>query len=97
MIQVRPGLIFNNQAKNALTPRDAHRKHKMTELLANWTKVVVGVCAVIVTIGWVTGRVSTNDFLAVLGATVGIHGISSGGSALLGGNGQKQNGPNQGG
>ncbi len=69
----------------------------MTELFANWTKVVVGVCAVIATIGWVTGRISTNDFLAVLGATVGIHSISSGGSALLGGNGQKQNGPNHGG
>ncbi len=69
----------------------------MTDLLANWTKVVVGVCAVIVTIGWVTGRISTNDFLAVLGATVGIHGISSGGSALLGVNEQRQNKSNQGG
>jgi len=97
MIPVRPRLIFHSQARNGLTPHNKNSKDKMTELLANWTKVVVGVCAVIVTIGWVTGRISTNDFLAVLGATVGIHGISSGGSALLGGNGQKQNGPNQGG
>lgn len=49
----------------------------MSQVFANWTKLVVGLCAIIVTVGYVLGRVPNSDFNVIIGLVAGGLGITS--------------------
>lgn len=50
----------------------------MSELIANWTKLCIGVCAIIVTVGYVTGHVSMSDLQVISTLLLGGHALTSG-------------------
>ena len=50
----------------------------MNALIANWTKLCVGVCLIIITIGYVTGHVTSNDLVGIVAGLGGVHALTSG-------------------
>lgn len=50
----------------------------MNEIIANWTKLTIGVCLILVTVGFVLGHLTRDDFLTTLGILVGVHAATSG-------------------
>ena len=57
----------------------------MNEIIANYSKLVIGACALIVTIGYVTGHVSMADLQVLIGLGLGLHAGTSGLSSIIGG------------
>jgi hypothetical protein len=57
----------------------------MSQIIANWTKLVMGVCAVILLGGYVAGRITTDDMIKLMTALSGLHLFTSGALSMLGG------------
>lgn len=55
----------------------------MNELIANYTKIVIGICAIIVTASYATGHISTQDLVTLIGALLGGHALTAGVSSVL--------------
>ena len=56
----------------------------MNEIIANYTKIIVGLMALIVTVGYVTGHVTTDDLKVLIGIGLGVHAGVSGLTGIIG-------------
>jgi hypothetical protein len=55
----------------------------MNELIANYTKIVIGLCALIVTVSYACGHLTTQDMVTLIPALLGGHALISGISSVL--------------
>jgi len=53
------------------------------QVLANWIKLVIGLCLMMVTFALVIGRVSVDDFIKLISFLVASHALTSGVSGIL--------------
>ena len=56
----------------------------MSNLFTNWTKLVIGIIAIILTIGYVFGRITSDDFRWIFTAALGLQGLHAGVSGING-------------
>jgi hypothetical protein len=57
----------------------------MTEIFANWTKIILGICALVLLTSYAFGRISTDDMVKLLAAVSALHPLISGLAAAAGG------------
>ena len=57
----------------------------MNEIIANWTKLCIGIAALIITVSFALGHISAQDFLSIIGAALGLHATVSGVSSFIAG------------
>jgi hypothetical protein len=55
----------------------------MNEIIANYTKIVIGLCGLILTVGYVTGHVPSGDLKVLVPILFSGHALTSGISSVL--------------